>query len=102
MHLEKGKLRDGVKGEPGRGDRENGRRETGDGEKGRRGDAPSPFLPVYPFPACRLLRCGHVGFADIEVCRDLLHVVVILERLHQFQHLASVLALELDVVLRHH
>ena len=39
---------------------------------------------------------------DVEVRPDVLGVVVILERVHQLQHLLRLLALELDVVLRQH
>ncbi len=45
---------------------------------------------------------GHIRFADVEVRRNLLHVVVIFECFHQLKHLPSILAFELDIVLRHH
>ena len=40
-------------------------------------------------------------FVDVEVGVDVLHVVVILERLDHAQHLLRLRAAELDVILRH-
>ena len=51
---------------------------------------------------CKGSSRGHVGFVDIEVGVDFLHVVVIFDGFHQAQHLLRVAAFELDVVLRDH
>lgn len=48
------------------------------------------------------LRCGHVGFIDIEVGVNFLHVVVVFHGFHQAQHLLGATAFQLDVVLRDH
>src|SRR5256885_4863260 len=45
---------------------------------------------------------GHVGLADVEVGGDLLHVVVVFERLHQFEHLLGLRAFETLELLRDH
>ncbi len=47
-------------------------------------------------------RRGHVGFVDVEVRVNLLHVVVVFHGFHQAQHLLGTTAFQLDVVLRDH
>jgi hypothetical protein len=47
-------------------------------------------------------RRGHVGFVDIKVGVNLLHVVVIFHGLHQAQHRLGAAAFQFDVGLRDH
>ena len=60
---------------------------------------------VHPRESAANARCSsvsgrsHVGFADVEVRGNFLHVVVIFERFHQLQHLSRFGAFEFLVLL---
>src|SRR5256714_5546184 len=58
----------------------------------------SSLITHHSSLSCR----GHVGLADVEVGGDLLHVVVVFERLHQFEHLLGLRAFETLELLRDH
>ena len=45
---------------------------------------------------------GHVGFVDVKVSVNFLHIVVIFHGFHQAQHLLGTTAFELDIGLRDH